>query len=148
MKLAKTLKLKNQLAGEVAELKKLLAAQNVRSTKQKFDYDNHDVLVRLRAKLDELVRVKTALALANADAYERIFRLAELKGLVTTLEALETKSGVFHEGSRFDDHGYEVEYTAQLGKAEVDQLVAGLKNEVQLLQDALDEFNFSHAVSL
>lgn len=37
MKLAKTLKLKNQLAGEVAELKKLLAAQNIRSTKQKFD---------------------------------------------------------------------------------------------------------------
>jgi hypothetical protein len=148
MKLAKTLKLKNQLAGEVAELKKLLAAQNVRSTKQKFDYDNHDVLVRLRGKLDELVRVKTALAVANADAYERIFRLAELKGLVTTLEALETKSGVFHEGGRFGDHGYEVEYTAQLGKAEVDQLVAGLKNEIQSLQDALDEFNFSHAVSL
>lgn len=148
MKLAKALKLKNQLAGEVAELKKLLAAQNVRSTKQKFDYDNHDVLVRLRAKLDELVRVKTALAVANADAYERIFRLAELKGLVTTLEALETKSGVFHEGGGYGQAVHEVEYTAQLGKAEVDQLVAGLKNEVQSLQDALDEFNFAHAVSL
>ena len=39
MKLAKALKLRNQLAGEVAELKRLLATQNVRSTKQKFDYD-------------------------------------------------------------------------------------------------------------
>ena len=40
MKLAKALKLKNQLAGEVAQLKELLAKQNSRSTKQKFDYDS------------------------------------------------------------------------------------------------------------
>ena len=75
MKLTKALKLKNQLAGEVAQLKDLLAKQNVRSTKQKFDYDNREVLARLRAKLDELVLVKTGLALANAEAYEKIFRL-------------------------------------------------------------------------
>ena len=56
VKIAKALKLKNQLAGEVAQLKDLLSKQNVRSSKQKFDYDNHDVLARLRAKLDELVK--------------------------------------------------------------------------------------------
>lgn len=39
MKLAKALNLKNQLAGDVATLKNLLAKQNVRSSKQKFDYD-------------------------------------------------------------------------------------------------------------
>ena len=108
MKLAKALKLRNQLAGEVAELKRLLATQNVRSTKQKFDYDNRDVLARLRAKLDELVRVKAALAAANAEAYGKIFRLAELKGLVTALEALETKSGVFHEGGGYGQAVHEV----------------------------------------
>lgn len=36
MKIAKALKLKNQLAGEVGQLKELLAKQNSRSTKQKF----------------------------------------------------------------------------------------------------------------
>ena len=69
MKLAKALKLKNQLAGEVAQLKELLAKQNVRSSKQKFDYDNREVLMRLRSKLDELVRVKTGLAVANAEIF-------------------------------------------------------------------------------
>jgi len=34
------LKLKNQLAGDIAQLKELLAKQSSRSTKQKFDYDN------------------------------------------------------------------------------------------------------------
>src|SRR5678810_323193 len=100
MKLAKALKLKNQLAGEVAQLKDLLAKQNVRSTKQKFDYDNREVLARLRAKVDELIKVKAAIAAANAEAYGKIFRLAELKGLANTLAGLDTKSGVFHEAAR------------------------------------------------
>ncbi len=146
MKIAKALKFKNKLAGDVAQLKDLLAKQNSRSTKQKFDYDNREVLTRLRAKLDELVKVKAAVAAANAEIYDKVFRLAELKGLVTTLTGLDTKAGVFHEGHGFGEAAYEVEYVAQLGKVDVDKLVAELKNEIQSLQDALDEFNFTHTV--
>jgi hypothetical protein len=148
MKIAKALKLKNQLAGEVGQLKELLTKQNVRSNKQKFDYDNREILTGLRAKLAELVRVKAAVAAANAEIYDKIFRLAELKGLVATLNALDTKSGVFNEGGRFGDVAYEVEYVAQIGKVEVDKLIAELSAEIQSLQDALDEFNFTRSVNL
>ena len=148
MKIAKALKMKNQLAGEVAQLKDLLTKQNSRSTKQKFDYENHEVLTRLRAKLDELVKVKAAVAAANAEVYDKIFRLAELKGLVTTLSGLDTKAGLFHEGRGFGETAYEVEYVAQLGKVDVDKLVAELNAEIQSLQDALDEFNFTRSVNL
>ena len=148
MKIAKALKLKNQLAGEIAQLKDLLTKQNSRSTKQKFDYDNREVLSRLRAKLDELVKTKAAVAAANAEIYDRIFRLAELKGLVTTLAGLDTKAGVFHEGRGFGEAAYEVEYVAQLGKVDVDRLVAELSAEIQSLQDGLDEFNFTRSVNL
>jgi len=148
MKLAKALKLKNQLAGEVAQLKELLAKQNVRSARQKFDYDNREVLAQLRSKVVELVRVKTAIALANVDAYEQIFRLAELKGLISALKALETKSGVFHEGGRFGDPAYEVEYIAQLSKVVVDTLVSEFEKEVQALQDTLDEYNFTRSANV
>ena len=148
MKLAKALKLKNQLAGEVAQLKDLLAKQNVRSTKQKFDYENREVLAKLRAKIDELVKVKAALGAANADVYDKIFRLAELKGLVAALTGLDTKTGVFHEGGQFGQPSHEVEYVAQFSKVDVDKLVAELKEEIQALQDALDEFNFTRSLSL
>lgn len=120
----------------------------MRSSKQKFDYDNHDVLARLRAKLDELVKVKAAVAAANAEIYEKIFRLAELKGLVVLPTGLETKAGIFHEGRGFGEAAYEVEYIAQLGKVEVDKLVAELNAEIQLLQDGLDEFNFTRTVNV
>ena len=43
--------------------------------------------------------------------------------------------------------GYEVEYVAQLGKVDVDKLVAELQDEIQTLQDALDEFNFTRSVN-
>lgn len=148
MKIAKALKLKNQLAGEIAQLKDLLAKQNSRSSKQKFDYDNREVLARLRAKLDELIKTKAAVAAANAEIYGKIFRLAELKGLVATLTGLETKAGVFHEGHGFGEAAHEVEYIAQLGKVEVDKLVAELNAEIQTLQDELDEFNFTRSVNL
>jgi hypothetical protein len=148
MKVSKALKLKNQLAGEVGQLKDLLTKQNSRSSKQKFDYDTREVLTRLRAKLAELVKVKAAVAAANAEIYDKIFRLAELKGLVTTLTGLDTKAGVFHEGRGFGEGAYEVEYVAQLGKVDVDKLVAELNTEIQSLQDPLDEFNFTRSVNL
>jgi hypothetical protein len=145
MKLAKALKLKNKLAGEVAHLKELLAQQNSRSTKQKFDYDNHKVLAELRAKIAELVSTKAAIGAANASVYAKIFRLAELKGLTTTLKGLSTKEGVYAESLGYAQ-SVEVEYVAQIKKSEADQLASELEAEIQALQDALDEFNFTRSI--
>ena len=144
MKLAKALKQKNRLAGEVAQLKELLTQQNSRSTKQKFDYDNHEVLTNLRAKIDELVATKAAIGAANAEVYPKIFRLAELKGLAAALKTLSTKEGVYAESLGYAQ-SVEVEYVAQIKKSEVDKLVVDLENEIQELQDALDEFNFTRS---
>jgi hypothetical protein len=146
MKLAKALKLKNKLAGEVARLKELLAEQNSRSTRQKFDYQNQQVLADLRAKIAELVATKAAIGAANSEIYPMIFRLAELKGLVITLKGLSTKEGVYAESLGYAQ-SVEVEYVAQLKKAEVDKLAEELETEIQELQDALDEFNFTHSIN-
>ena len=146
MKLAKALKQKNKLAGEVAQLKELLAEQNSRSTKQKFDYNNQEVLTNLRAKIDELVATKAAIGAANAEVYPKIFRLAELKGFVTALKGLSTKEGVYAESLGYSQ-SVEVEYVAQIKKAEVDKLVEEIEKEIQELQNALDEFNFTRSVN-
>lgn len=145
--IAKALKLKNQLAGEVAELKARLLQQNVRSSKQKFDYQNEKVLAALESKIKELVAVKALIAAANSSIYGKIFRLAELKGLVTLLTTMDTKTGVFHEGGHLGEP-VAVRYRAQISKVEVDKIVARLKTEIQSLQDSLDEFNFTQSVSI
>jgi hypothetical protein len=148
MKLAKALKLKNKLAGDVARLKDLLGKQNVRPTKQAFDYNNTEVLADLRAKTEELVKVKAAIAAANSEIYDKIFRLAELKGLVVVLNGLDTRHGVFLEHGNYGGEPAEVEFVAQLKKVQVDKLVDEFQAEIQVLQDSLDEFNHTRAVGL
>jgi len=147
MKLTKALKLKNQLAGDVTTLKDRLTKQNSRAASVPFDYDSRQVLADLRTKLDDLVKVKASIAVANAAQYERIFRLAEIKGLVALLKSLDVRQGVFKEGGSYMQAAFEVEYLAQIKKAEVDQLVAELEAEIITLQDALDEFNHTHSVA-
>ena len=148
MKLTKALKLKNQLAGDVAELKDRLSKQNSRAATVPFDYDTREVLTALRAKVENLIAVKSSIATANVGLYPRIFRLAELKGLVTQLKALDVRHGVFKEAGNYAQPAYEVEYVAQLKKSVVDGLVAELETEISALQDELDEFNHSHSVEL
>ena len=146
MKLAKALKQKNLLAGEIAHLKTLLAEQNSRSARQPFDYDTRHVLVQLRAKTDELVTLKACLASANVEAYPQIFRLAELKGLVASLKALPTKEGVFTESLGYSNNA-EVTYVVQIKRAEADALVETFQAEIQSIQDALDEYNFTRSIA-
>jgi len=148
MKLAKALKLKNQLAGEVADLKELLLKQNSRPSKQQFDYNTKEVLAKLQCKTDELVQVKAAIATANDAVYNKIFRLAEIKGLVAVLTSLNTKAGVFHESSGLGGADHEIEYVAQISRVEADSLADELKKEIQTIQDELDEYNFMKTVNL
>jgi len=148
MKLAKALKEKNRLAGETAQLKELLKVQNCRPVKQPFDYDNRDVLAKLQATVETLIAVKAAIAEANSEIYARIFRLAELKGLVALLKTLDTREGVFTETGGYGERLTEVAYRAQIGKVEVDRLAADFEAEIQQVQDELDEFNFTRSVKV
>ncbi len=146
MKLAKALKQKNLLAGEIAQLKTILAVQNSRSARQPFDYDTRNVLAQLRARTNELVALKARLAAANVDAYPQIFRLAELKGLVASLKTLPTKEGVYVESLGYAQNT-EVAYVAQIKRAEADALVETLQAEIQSIQDQLDEYNFTRSIA-
>ncbi|MEI9893932.1 MAG: hypothetical protein WDN28_08505 [Chthoniobacter sp.] len=132
----------------MTELKDRLGKQNSRAATVPFDYDSQEVLAALRAKVEHLITVKSAIAVANVAQYPRIFRLAELKGLVAQLKSLDVRHGIFKEAGNYAQPAYEVEYVAQLKKSVVDGLVAELETEISALQDELDEFNQTQSVEL
>lgn len=68
--------------------------------------------------------------------------------MVATLGELDTRHGVFVEGGEYGNKSLEIEYVAQIGKAQADRLAAELRTEMQSLQDALDEFNFTRSVTV
>lgn len=124
-----------------------MKGQNSRSSQQPFDYDNRELLQQLRAKMDQLMGVKTAITIANGAIYERIFRLAELKDLIVAFRPMDTKQGVFQERSDFGGSALTVEYRTQIPLPELNNLIAGLEIEARQIQDELDEFNTTQAVA-
>jgi hypothetical protein len=119
MKLNQALKTKNRLTAEVTRLKEQMKEQNSRPVQQPFDYDTRELLLQLRAKIDQLVRVKGAIGKANGEIYEQIFRLAELRGAVALLKTVPTRHGKFLEAASFSQPT-EVEYHAQMRQVDVD----------------------------
>ena len=105
MKITKALKLKNQLAGEVTELKDRLGKQNSRAATVPFDYDSREVLAALREKVEHLIAVKSAIAAANVAQLKK----SAVDGLVAELEA--EISALQDQLDEFN-HGQSVELTA------------------------------------
>ncbi len=140
VKLNQALKEKNRLGVEISRLKQRMGEQNSRPVGQAFDYVTPELLVELRAKVDQLVRLKAAIGRANGETYERVFRLAELRGLISVLSGLPTKHGRYLESGGLGEPK-EVEYQAQMRQAEIDKTITGMQVELGELQDALDRFN-------
>lgn len=156
MKLAKALKFKNRLAGEVARLKEIVQNHNSRDGSQEVVYDVAKTYDNLEVIVHNLIRVKTAIACANAKTfcddvgnymttpYWSIFQMAEYKGLIEALRATSTKSGPYTENGRFvigGDSSKTVVYAATFKQADIDKMVATLEQAIEDCQDRLDTHN-------
>lgn len=147
MKITKALKLKNQLAGEITHLKGVLESQNSRPENQPFDYDTVEVLRELKAKIVRFTRVKAAIAAANAEIYDKIFLMAELKGVIKTLKSLDTRNGSIYDIASYSSPTAVV-YLAQIKRAEADRQITAIQADINRLQEELDTFNFTHSIPL
>jgi hypothetical protein len=142
--LAKALKLKNRLAGRVTKLTTDIQTYNsvqqgAESVDVRAEYEQRTELVA------RLTALKYAIFRANLPVQKTIFELAERKAEVALLTELPTKHGTYKEG--YPTAG-EVTYVAHLRKAEVDELVARLENEIDRLQDQLDGFNLETRIEV
>jgi hypothetical protein len=122
------------------------------------EYDVVELMEQLRGRIDELVLVKTVIAAANAGVlsgkpdempYFKIFRVAEIKGLLEMLKGLNTTHGVVagHHGYGEPGQATAPIYVAQLRSREVDKLVAKLQKLIDEDQEALDAANATRDVS-
>ena len=59
---------------------------------------------------------------------------------------MPTKEGVYAESLGYAQNT-EVAYVAQIKRAEADALVETLQAEIQSIQDALDEYNFTRSIA-
>lgn len=135
--LAKALKLKNRQIKTVKGLQEQITKYNsvVKGSDNPFD---------VKAKFEEvksasvkLAQIKAAIQQSNAPIQERIYEMAELRGLLVFLQRLDTKSGK----SIYGYHGEVVEFEAALTAADVEKAAAQIEERLDQLQDEVDSFN-------
>jgi len=139
MNLAKALKHKNQLVGEINKLRTIVQSENVQLNSNKSRFDVPQAYAEYEQKLAELVDLKAALAVANADIWKTIFTVVELKGQIAFLQQVGTREGTFEEGA----YGQKLTnvYTPALNAKYVQDEILRLEKQIVDLQDTVDAYN-------
>lgn len=139
MNLAKALKHKNQLVGEINKLRTLIQSENVQLNSNKSRFDVQQAYAEYEQKIKELVALKASIATANASIWSAIFIVVELKGQIAFLQSLATREGTFEEGA----YGQKLTnvYTPALNAKYVQDEILTLEKQIVDLQDSIDAYN-------
>lgn len=141
MKLAKALKLKNKLAGEVANVQRMIVAANVVEGQNQPPHDVEKLMKDLEANQKALADLKGRISAANAPIFGKIYLMAEMKSRISFLRTIPTQDGTFRQPGRYGVEEKTVLYRATVKASDVERDVKFLSDEIERLQDELDEFN-------
>jgi hypothetical protein len=137
MNIKQALKRKNVLVNEIKQ--EFVKAQTYNSFEvgAKKAYSARMALDAYIAKTNELIALKTAIHLANAPIYGKIFRLSELKSTIKYLGSLNCAEGKENRYGSVEPRILEVE----IDVVERDNMVKAMESEIDTIQDELDYFN-------
>ncbi len=143
MTIAQALKEKNKLATRIKINWFRISTKNALPVGAIRPYDINQVKEETLKMIDELIKLKTSIHLASVPVREKIFRLSELKSVLTNLEKIPTAEGLTKDK-------YENSYTEMesiLKTVEVDNMISMYQDEIDELQNELDAFNYITIIS-
>lgn len=137
MNVKQALKQKNKLVGEIKECYRIIQTQNSIEEGNPRRYSVKKKIEEIATLTDELVQLKAKLHRANAPVYEKIFQMAEIKGIIKELKKMDVSEG--KQDSRYGSvvSVKEVEMTV----IERDAIVKQYEAEVEKIQNELDIHN-------
>lgn len=135
LSLSKALKQKNKLVKEISKALAYVSKNNSQSENTPRAYSVKEKLAEAQTKTQELVELKTRIHLANTPVWHLIFRLSEVKSLISNLQGVST-----HQKAAT---AYDSAITAEVSTVEKDELIKALEAELESIQDKLDHHNHS-----
>jgi len=137
--LAKALRCRKRLAGELDQARSQIAAYNsLPAGAERIDV--RTLFVRQREMVEQLVALKHGISQANNDnggvVLDLILRQGEAKAELTWLASVPTRHGQYSE---YGDG--QIDYVSEMRKAELDRRRVELTREVDDLQDRIDAYN-------
>ncbi len=139
MNIKQALKEKNKLAKKVTDLMDRTNRNNSMDEGAVRSYDPKESLEQALQMVDDLVNLKTKMHMANAEVYDKIFRMSEYKSLVKYLKTLNCSQGTIVT-SRYGDSTAR-QMTTVITEVERDKFVEKLENMIDTLQTELDTHN-------
>ena len=139
MNIKQALKEKNKLAKKVVDLMDRTNRNNSMDEGAVRSYDPKESLEQALQMVDDLVNLKTKMHMANAEVYDKIFRMSEYKSLVKYLKALNCSQGTIVT-SRYGDSTAR-QMTTVITEVERDALVEKYETLIDTLQTELDMHN-------
>ncbi len=139
MKLAEALKRKNKLADKSKKLSSILQSNNSIIKGNERSYDPKETLDSMNEVLEELAVLKARIQKTNAPIQYKVFKMSELKGLISSLMRMSCVSGA--QSSGYGRSEALVEYEAYYNQRERDELIEKYQEEIEELQSAVDYFN-------
>jgi hypothetical protein len=139
MNIKQALKEKNKLAKKITDLMDRTNKNNSVDEGGVRSYDPKISLHQASETLEELVNLKTSIHKANAEVYEKIFRMSEYKSFVKYLKVLNCNEGTVVT-SRYSDTNTR-QMTTVITEVERDELVERYETMIDELQSELDHHN-------
>lgn len=137
MNVKQALKVKNKLVTEMKAAYGILQKYNSIEEGNPRRYSMMNTLEKIKTLQAELVDLKTKIHKANQPVYDKIFALAELKGMIKELKKVSTEEGKVNERYGSVVSVKEVE----LNVTDIDAAVAVLESQIEGLQTELDVHN-------
>ena len=144
--LAKALKEKNRLAGQVKELQGLIKAHNSYKDGSNRPFDVEVLMNTMEGKVRSLISLKAAIQKGNAGIQESLTELAEYKSFIQFLRDMPTTEGE-QNVNRYGDTDKTEKYIAVFGAAILRETILEKEEEIVRLQDSIDEYNATEQIN-
>ena len=102
------------------------------------DYESEHFSVPIEGS--DLIELKTKIHQANSPVYGKIFRMSELKSIVSKIKLMDCTEGTPNDRySRRPENPPTM--TSEISIVDRDGIVKGLETEIEVIQDELDTHN-------
>ena len=145
MKINNTLKRKNILLRDIDLLMRRAERNNSIIEGNTRAYSAITIIEEIENKYEELIGIKSAINLANREIQYKIFRISEIRSLISFYKTIDTKEGlikVLTIEQKTDKKEALYKSDSEVSQLEVGNRIDSLYKELDHLQDEIDEFNY------
>lgn len=142
MKLAKALKVKNELVAKLKQAYLQLAKENSVSVNAVRAYEPKEVMTNIENLTGQLIDLKTKIAVANTSVMPLIIKMGEHKNACSLLRGIDCTNGEM-EQDRFSRSSGPVMKKVVFSQVEVDQKIEAHEKTISSIQEQLDTHNYN-----